>query len=63
SAEEVGGRDAIGNEIDVKFDYMLNGDVDLEGGFGMFTADENGDMYVTPGDPTYFAWAGASLDF
>ena len=63
SAEEVGGQDAIGNEIDVKFDYMLNGDVDLEGGFGMFTADENGDMYVTPGDPTYFAWAGASLDF
>jgi len=62
-AEEVGGQDAIGNEIDIKLDYTLNGDVDLEAGCGMFSADENGAMYMPPGDSTYFAWAGARLDF
>ncbi len=62
-AESVGGEDAIGNEINVALDYELNGDVDLEGGFGMFSADEASAMYMDPGDSTYFAWAGARVGF
>lgn len=63
-AEDNGGEDAVGNEIDVKLDYALNEDVALEGGFGMFSADENSlTRYVPPGDSSYFAWAGASIDF
>jgi len=61
--EDNGGEDAVGNEIDVKLDYDLNADVDLEAGFGMFTYDEQSTMYVDPGDSEYFAWAGARLDF
>ena len=62
-AEEVEGEDAIGNEIDIKLDYALNEDVDLEGGFGMFSYDEASADYVEPGDSEYFAWAGARLEF
>ncbi|MBU0741046.1 alginate export family protein [bacterium] len=62
-AEAVGGDDAIGNEIDIMFDYLLNDDVDLEAGLGMFSYDEKSTMYVNPGDSRYFVWAGASLDF
>lgn len=74
--EDNGGEDAIGNEIDVKLNYRLNDDVDLEGGLGMFSFDEATDptakaadrpshmgYWVKPGDSLYFAWLGASLEF
>ena len=72
-SEDNGGEDAIGSEIDVKLDYMLNDDVDLEGGFGMFSFDDalapstknivRPTTWMDPGDSIYFVWAGASLEF
>jgi hypothetical protein len=62
-AEQIAGEDAVGNEIDIKLDYALNDDVDLEGGVGMFSYDEKSGDFVDPGDSVYFAWAGARLDF
>lgn len=62
-AEDVGGEDAIGNELDVKLNYLLNADVDLEAGLGMFTYDEASAGYMDPGDPLYFVWAGSRLFF
>lgn len=61
--EDNGGEDAVGNEFDVTLYYMLNDDVYLEGGLGMFSFDEMNGMYVDPGDSEYFVWAGASLEF
>lgn len=62
-AEDTGADDAIGSELDIKLNYMLNADVDLEGGLGMFTYEDAADLYVAPGDALYFVWAGARLYF
>jgi len=62
-AEDTGADDAIGSELDIKLNYMLNADVDLEGGLGMFTYEDAADLYAAPGDAMYFVWAGARLFF
>lgn len=63
----------IGTELDITLDYMLNDDVDLHGGVGLFTFDDSGAAatkspmapygYSAPGDPLAFAWLGASVAF
>jgi hypothetical protein len=60
---DTGADDAIGSELDLKLNYMLNADVDLEGGLGMFTYEETAGGYAAPGDAEYFVWAGAHLFF
>lgn len=62
-AEAIDGKDAIGNEFDIMFDYMLNDDVDIEAGLGMFTYDIDNSFFIDPGHSIYFAWAGAKLVF
>ncbi|MBK9302956.1 MAG: alginate export family protein [bacterium] len=62
-AEDTGADDAIGSELDIKLNYMLNADVDLEGGLGMFTYEDAADLYAAPGDAMYFVWAGSRLFF
>lgn len=71
--EYADGETAIGTELDITLDYMLNEDVDLHGGMGMFTYDEATGTatkspvpmgyYMDPGDPMIFGWFGASVDF
>jgi hypothetical protein len=61
--QDTGVDDAIGSELDIKLNYMLNADVDLEGGLGMFTYDKTAGGYMAPGDAEYFVWAGARLFF
>lgn len=60
---DTGADDAIGSELDIKLNYMLNADVDLEGGLGMFTYEDTADLYLAPGNAEYFVWAGAHLFF
>jgi len=55
----------IGTELDITLDYVLNEDVDLHGGFGMFTYEE-GDVAVkdtSNNDAQLFGWMGASVNF
>ena len=63
----------IGTGLDITLDYVLNDDVDLHGGMGMFTYDEGTAMatkspvpmgyYAGAGDAMIFGWLGASVDF
>ncbi len=71
--QEVAEETKIGTELDIALDYMLNEDVDLHGGVGMFTYDEASAIapskstsygsYMEPGDSMIFAWFGASVGF
>lgn len=68
-----GADDGIGKELDIGVDYALEQDVDLHWGLGAFFYDEPAaaaknaitfpPAYADPGDPIYFTWLGASLEF
>lgn len=68
-----GADDGIGKELDLTADYALEEDVDLHWGLGVFFFDEPAaagksaiafpGAYADPGDPIYFTWLGASLEF
>jgi alginate export protein len=55
----------IGTELDITLDYMLNEDVDLHGGFGMFSFEEGdiADKDTASNDAQLFGWMGASVNF
>ncbi len=63
-AEDNGGESNIGTELDIQMNYMLNDNVDLEGGLGLFTYDDQAQFgYVDPGDSMILGWIGARAHF
>jgi hypothetical protein len=59
------GETKIGTELDVTLDYVLNEDVDLHGGFGMFSFDDGPEAVkdTAANDAVLFGWLGASVEF